>query len=275
MTSNGRHRLARSGWASRVDSRALRDAMSSILLVMCPKTGSKGTGFVLKSGCAVTAAHVVDGCKPRDIVAVDASGNRVNFSHVVADAHIDLALLKLTRRRDSGLELASERRPELGMPVCAWGFPFGYLGPAPLLSVGHIAGYSSKRVQRRSISCVVVNGAFNIGNSGGPLCSVDDMRVVGVVAGKHIPMNPFVDSALKALADNKAGPRFLAVNARGRSRHLTQSEIVAEVFAHYRDYLQVMIGEAVAAREVSRYLSSHSHEILPPSRPRAVAAPRT
>jgi trypsin-like peptidase len=274
MAFNGPYPPAGLQWASRVDSRAAREAIASILLVICPKTRSKGTAFVLKTGCAVTTAHVIEGCKPRDIVAIDASGNRVRFSHVVIDPQIDLALLKLTKPRSCGLELAPDGKPPLGTPVCAWGFPFGYIGPTPLLSVGHVAGFSSKVVRRRPINYVVVNGALNIGNSGGPLCSVDDMKVVGVVTGKHLPMSPFVESALKALAGNKTGPRFLAVNAHGRSRHLTESAIVAEVFAHYRDYLQVMIGEAVAAREVNRYLTMHADEILRAPRRVSTTPPR-
>jgi S1-C subfamily serine protease len=237
--------------------------MRSILLLVCPRTGSKGTAFVLKSGCVVTAAHVVEGSRPRDIVGIDAMGGHVAFSRVVADGGIDVALLRPTHEVPGELELAPDRGPDIGSTVWAWGFPFGYVGPTPLVSVGYIAGYSARRVRRRLVKQIVVNGAFNMGNSGGPLCAVGATQVVGLVSSKHLPPNQFIDSALRALADQRTGPRLLAVNARGSTKSMTQSEVVAEVLTQYRTFLQVMIGEAVAASEVSRFLASHAREVLP------------
>ena len=143
-------------------------AMQSVLLLMCPKTGSKGTGFLLTSGCVVTTAHVVERSRPGDIWGLDARGRRMTFSRVIADAGVDLALLRPSEPTFGDFELAAVGKLELGLPLWAWGFPFGYVGPTPLVSVGHVAGYSAKRVRRRLVPQVVINGAFNVGNSGGP-----------------------------------------------------------------------------------------------------------
>jgi S1-C subfamily serine protease len=242
-------------------------AMQSVLLLMCPKTGSKGTGFLLKSGCVVTTAHVVEQSRPGDIWGLDVRGRRITFSRVIADAGVDLALLRPSEPTFGDFELAAVGKLELGLPLWAWGFPFGYVGPTPLVSVGHVAGYSAKRVRRRLVPQVVINGAFNVGNSGGPLCVVGGTQVVGVVASKHVPPSPFIDSALKALAQHQVGPQLLAIQSRGGSKTLGQSELVAQVLERYRDFFQVMIGEAVPASEVLRFLTAHARQILP-TRPR-------
>jgi hypothetical protein len=209
---------------------------------------------VLDSGLVVTAAHVVAGARARDIVGVDSRGEHVAFTRVVADVCRDLAVLRPAHRRPGSLRLADGREPELGAALWAWGFPFGSAGPAPLVTVGHLAGFRTVRNGRRAVRHLVVNGAFNVGNSGGPLCLHGTTDVVGVVVNKQVPLDPFVDSAITALAQQKAGPQFTAINARGSSRQFAQSELVAEVFAYYRSCLQVMLGEAVAARVVRRFI---------------------
>ncbi len=249
--------------SSRQGSRAAPHALGSILLVLCPKSGSKGTAFFLESGVVVTAAHVIGKTRPKDIVGVTSSGDHVEFSRVMLDEKSDLALLRPTRQHASGLRLSLDGDPDLGAPLWAWGFPFGYVGPAPLVTVGYLAGHSTSKVGRRHIKHLIVNGAFNIGNSGGPICREDSADVVGVVVNKKLPLDPFVDSALEALAQQKVGPLFTAVNANGSSKPLTQSELLSEVFAYFRSCLQVMIGEAVSVRELRRLLSAHEREMRP------------
>jgi hypothetical protein len=241
----------------------LRRALESVLLIICPKSRSKGSAFLLESGAVVTAAHVVAGTRPRDIVGVNAGGDHVAFSKVVVDDRSDLALLRPTSWEPGGLTLATGPEPDLGAPLWAWGFPFGYLGPKPLLTVGYVAGYKTVTAGRRRVRHLVVNGAFNMGNSGGPVCEPAGMSVVGVVVNKQVPRDPFVESALAALAQQKAGPQFTAVNPRGLSKQMAESELVAEIFSYYGSYLQVMLGEAIALRELRRFLAAHEPDVRP------------
>src|SRR5262245_43585415 len=93
--------------SERTSAQPGQQALRSVLLLVCPKTRSKGTAFLLDSGAVVTAAHVVSGSRPKDIVGVNASGDHVAFSRVVADEKSDLALLRPTTRHPGGLRLAS------------------------------------------------------------------------------------------------------------------------------------------------------------------------
>ena len=131
------------------------------------------------------------------------------------------------------------------------------------MTVGYVAGYKTVAAGRRRIRHIVVNGAFNMGNSGGPVCEPETADVLGVVINKQVPRDPFVESALAALAQQKTGPSFTAVNARGRSKQMAQSELVAEIFSYYSSCLQVMIGEAVAASDLRRFLAAHERDIRP------------
>jgi len=56
-----------------------------------------------------------------------------------------------------------------------------YNGIQPLLSVGYIAGFRSVTKGGKTSKHLIVNGAFNQGNSGGPLMMAQNNRVGGVV----------------------------------------------------------------------------------------------
>jgi S1-C subfamily serine protease len=68
--------------------------------------------------------------------------------------------------------------------VTTWGYPFGYNGTSPLLSVGYVAGFREVPAEDgkgKATKHIIVNGAFNHGNSGGPLLVAQDNQVVGIV----------------------------------------------------------------------------------------------
>ena len=172
----------------------------------------------------------------------------------------DLAALVPTHALQGGLLIRREAGICVGSRVATWGFPLGYNGPSPLLSVGYLAGFAdSPPYEQRAdiVKHLVVNGAFNPGNSGGPLILFGDKAVVGVVVSKHAPMSGFVRSAIDELGKTRSGVVFNYVDDTGQSQHMVEAQVVAEVLKHFRDLTQVMIGEAIASSELMAFLRTN------------------
>jgi S1-C subfamily serine protease len=145
-----------------------RKSLSAILLIVCPNVGA-GTGFLLDSGVVVTNAHVVSTCTEGNLEARTGSNRVLHFSKVIKDQVRDLALLLPTEKLENGLKLAKNDSPQPGTEVTTWGFPFLYDQTSPLLSVGYVSGFRKVGQNDRPVKHIVINGAFNHGNSGGPL----------------------------------------------------------------------------------------------------------
>lgn len=179
-------------------------------------------------------------------------------SHKVADPARDLAILTPTEKLAGGLTLGLDDTVAVGTAVSTWGFPLGYNGPAPLLSVGYLSGFIAYRKDTAStdiLKHLVVNGAFNPGNSGGPLFASNDNRVIGIVVSKHAPITPFHVSAIKALAENRSGVTFTATDDKGKQTVFVESQIVADLLQYFRNLAQVMIGEAISVSELKAFLA--------------------
>ncbi len=145
-----------------------RKSLGAIYLIVCPETGA-GTGFLLESGVIVTNAHVVGTCNDQNLFGLTAENHQIKFHKVITDTHRDLALLIPSSAMKGGLKLANKDNPVPGTTVSTWGYPLLYNGASPLLSVGYVSGYRKDDSSGSSVKHIVVNGAFNHGNSGGPL----------------------------------------------------------------------------------------------------------
>lgn len=238
-----------------------RAAVKSVLMIVCPKTSSKGTGFVLRNGLVVTNEHVVRDCSATEIHAQSPLGAQVSFDDVRMDGQRDLAILQTSGEVGDGLVLDLSADFDVGTTVTTWGFPLGYNGPAPLLSVGYLAGFAEHTIGGKARRHLVVNGAFNPGNSGGPLLRANDEKVIGVVVSKHAPITPFHESALQALASNKTGVTFTSTDEKGQTTTFVESQIVADLLFYLRDLTQVMIGEAIAAPVLADYLGENGFDV--------------
>jgi S1-C subfamily serine protease len=206
----------------------------------------------------VTNEHVIHDCPLQQLLGYSAAGEPIKFSDVWIDAHRDLAILVPQPRQRGGLNVRSEGHLVIGTQVCTWGYPLGYNGPAPLLTVGHLSGFidnTSDTDPHKVVKHLVINGAFNPGNSGGPLFVAGENEVIGVVVSKHAPVTPFVQSAMAVLAQNQSGVVFSARDETGNERQFVESQVVAEVLNHFRMMTQVVIGEAVAGSELLVFLS--------------------
>ncbi len=236
-----------------------RIAIESVYMIVGNATQEKGTGFLLTNGYIVTNEHVIRGNQSNQIVGISSTGQQISFSNSIVDAPRDLALLKPTDEIKGGLTLGDDNNLEIGKMVSTWGFPLGYNGPAPLLSVGFLSGFNEHQNNSGSIKHLVVNGAFNPGNSGGPLFVSGDDKPIGIVVSKHVPLTPFQNQALQVLASQKSGFTFTATNTTdGTQRTFTEAQLVADLLNRLRSLTQVMIGEAISVKELEDLLNEHS-----------------
>lgn len=204
-------------------------AVRDVYLIVCPKTNQKGTGFLVDNGVLVSNEHVVRGCGAGELIGVSSYGTRIAFADVRTDVARDLAALKPAVPISGGLKLGSTENLDIGTVVRTWGHPLGYNGPPPLLSVGYLSGLRAHQPEPKiQVKHLIVNGAFNSGNSGGPLFAGDGEAVVGVVVSKALPIfTPFVQSAIQAFASNQSGVVFTGTGPDGKSISVVESQLVA------------------------------------------------
>jgi len=239
-----------------------RTVIDSVYLIVCPKTNRKGTGFLMKSGHLVTNWHVIRNCKATEVFALSSDGKKILFQNILSDENRDLAILEPTKNLGKGLEVI-DKNVEVGTKVSTWGHPLGYSGPAPILSVGYLAGFRDHRKDERSevVKRYVINAAFNPVNSGGPLFISGDNKVIGVVVAKHAPITSFLASAIEALSKNPSGVVFPATDEKGNKKLLVESQVVAMVLNYFRDMTQVVIGEAIVGWELVTFLKENNIDV--------------
>lgn len=240
-----------------------RKSIGAIYLIACP-TGngfSVGTGFLIHTGVMITNSHVVGDCTEKALVGVSSSNKQIRFSRVLKDTDRDLAILVPVEKLSGGLNLSDNDSPEPGTTVTTWGYPFAYTGTSTLLSVGYVSGFRSVKSGDKTVKHIVVNGAFNHGNSGGPLLIAHDNAVIGIVV---LTFN-FYPAALKnvidKMSDQKSGLQWTITHPDGKVENVSEAQITAAILNEFYQKTQVMIGEAIAASELTAMLSEHASEL--------------
>ena len=203
-----------------------------------------GSGFVIRAkgttGYIVTNAHVV--APPRDGGKFAARApTKVYFrsgtkSEAEATAKVvatepgrDLAILRVAGvpNLPAPIPLDSDTEPFETMTVYIFGFPFGKMlaeGKGnPPVNVGRGQVSSVRRDRDERIKSVLVDGALNPGNSGGPVVDARG-RLIGIskatIRGANIGFAIAVPELL-AMLDGKAGvgdPRRRPARGRGPGR---------------------------------------------------------
>lgn len=238
-----------------------RKSLKAIYLIACPDVGF-GTGVLLNSGIMATNAHVVATCTEQTLFGISTGNTRVKFSRIILDRERDLALLVPEEKLTDGLKLAAKDNPVPGTTVSTWGYPFGYNGISPLLSVGYVSGYRKDVQAGKSVTHIVVNGAFNHGNSGGPLLISHNNEVIGIVVLTFHFYPPEVKRIIDALLNRKSGIMFGEItHPDGTKEPLMESQVTGMVLEEFYEKTQVMIGEAIAASELTAMMKDHSSEL--------------
>ena len=113
---------------------------------------------------------------------------------------------------------------------------------------------------------IVVNGAFNPGNSGGPVFISNSNKVVGVVVWKQRLFSENVPTVIAGF-ERKGGVaisgRFSKTLPDGSVEQVSDQEAIGLVLKEFYDTVQAMIGEAIAVSELKAFLAEHQ-EILGP-----------
>jgi S1-C subfamily serine protease len=231
-----------------------------IFRVACKKPESWGSGFAHRSGKILTSAHVVGGCAAKDLLIFDSSNRALQVSDVISDEKSDLSLISLVTSLDKGLRIRRTSQYQIGAMVFSWGYPSGYIGLEPLLTVGHIAGSSPVESESGLVQRLFVNAAFNPGNSGGPLLDTQDGEVIAVVAAKHSPISTEIRQSLAALQQQRSGITYERVYSDGRRELLLEGQVVAGVLDYLRKQTQLVIGLAVPADQIVRFLEAQKLE---------------
>jgi hypothetical protein len=232
----------------------------SVVLVACLNTGNKGTGWLCSDRHIVTNEHVVRNASLNQMIVVFSDGRQVQPIAKSEDIDVDLAVLTL---QNSAQEIPLRIKidiSDVGSKVCAWGHPLGYNGPAPILSVGYVAGFNGFRRTPTSPTYqrLVINAALNPGNSGGPILVWGENAVCGVAVTKHAPITQALQSRIDALSNNRSGLQFTGQDARGNQIHFSESQLVADVLKYFQSMTQVVIGEAVSPQDIANFLNANS-----------------
>jgi S1-C subfamily serine protease len=231
-------------------------AEKGVVRVICRSTSYGGTGFLHKSGLIITAAHVVSGCATSDLLLVTSSGRQIGVASVSVDDVKDLAIIRPSSSiPGSPLVIAPVSEPQLGAQVTTWGYPGGYDGLIPLLSVGYFAGVQDFTVGTNNrVRRWVINAAFNGGNSGGPVFSVQDGQVIGVVTSKLAPLPEVIATIIEDLNNDRGG--FFSGRSRVRinGQQASESQLVGVVLQYLRTQVQLVIGYTVTTKDLNDFL---------------------
>lgn len=238
-----------------------RNSIHAVFLMICPATQRKGTGFLIDSGLIVTNEHVVRGCEASNIRANAPTGRTITFRAMTVDVDRDLAALTPIQKLAGGFALGSDETLKLGNVLTTWGYPLIYNGPSPILSVGYLAGFNAVPLKPSSagrvVKHLVVNGAFNPGNSGGPVFNSNDNKVIGVVVWKQRILSQLVPTVINGLKNPQASASgtFTETLSDGTKRSVSNEEAVSRVLDEFYNTVQIMIGEAISVSELKDFLA--------------------
>ncbi len=233
-------------------------ACISVVKVHCLETNSMGTGFIHKSGRVITASHVVNTVDPSAIIVVLPSTQQVMVTEIVRDPRLDLALLTLNEDvRTKTLPIASEEHLTTGTMITTWGFPSGYNGDLPIVTVGFLSGRDITYTEYGGRDCWIINAAVNLGNSGGPLIDIHTNSVIGVVISKIAPIPIQLENELNMLGSEEHGFIYEKELPDGSVIRVNEGKVVSEVLKHLRKQTQLVIGQAVLLGDLKRFLLEH------------------
>jgi S1-C subfamily serine protease len=148
------------------------------------------------------------------------------------------------------------------MRVATWGYPGGYDGLAPILSVGYLAGTQDfKDPSGTTVQRWVVNAAFNDGNSGGPVISLESGDVLGVVSSKLAPVPADIAVILDLLSKETVGLIYEKTEPDGSKVKYSEGHLIGQALQYLRQQIQLVICYSVSSDDIAKFLEAGN--ILP------------
>jgi S1-C subfamily serine protease len=145
-----------------------------------------GTGFLIdrKRGWLLTNAHVATRSPATIKVQFKDGSQLIAAKRIHVDPLMDLAILEIPSEAlpagATEAQLACDQTPVAGTSVLAFGHPWGLSFTASRGIVSGLAWFYPKQM-------IQTDAAINSGNSGGPLISLTDGRVVGINTSTYQP----------------------------------------------------------------------------------------
>lgn len=137
---------------------------------------SQGSGFFIRAdGYAMTNAHVVKNADKISVVLHD--GKELEAVLIGADAHTDIAIIKVEGKNFPFLPLGDSDKIKIAEPVAAIGSPFQLQAS---VTTGVISAKNRQNLRIAELEDFIqTDAAINPGNSGGPLMNLKG-EVIGI-----------------------------------------------------------------------------------------------
>ena len=130
------------------------------------------------------------------------------------------------------------------------------------MSVGYVSGYREDSSSGQAVKHIVVNGAFNHGNSGGPLLVSHSNEVIGIVVMIFHFYPPEIKQIIDGLTSTKSGVMLGEIRRPDGTREsVSEAEVTGIALNEFYEKTQIMIGEAVEVSELSAMLKEHASEL--------------
>ena len=168
------------------------------------------------------------------------------------DEEVDIALLKIEERSKSYLLIGSYGSIKEGNDLIFLGFPFGF---NRVVTHKGMVSYKGKinisgTPDGKDIEAVQIDGIVNRGNSGGPLISASQAKVVGIVKATHGNIGPY----LRAINEGKIRTEGIGLG------QINFGIFTREVASAIDRHIQMGIGYAVSADYLADILTkTQSH----------------
>jgi len=175
---------------------ANRQSIVKIVSIKTNESGQKkpiviGTGFVVETGIAVTAAHVVKKYQNGSFYLLPEDQNELssqNIAHIVAIEYThDLALIT-SQVIDNlpPMQIGTSNDFRIGEDALILGFPLN--DPTLTASKGMLSAISEFALSdddpKTTTRMIKIDASINKGNSGGPIIHIASGKVIGVVCLK-------------------------------------------------------------------------------------------